>query len=138
MVSLVINSLSLWQGTNYTAEVLWQPPAREIKHQALDDSDEPDACRADAQAVGRYSGIGVEYEAERAPTKDGAGGGPAEERTCARGRGMRLFKIRESRTRMRGRDDSFRIVRLTRIQISLSNGTISREPSARLVVSAVQ
>ena len=75
----------------------------------LGDSDEPDACRADAQAVGRYSGIGEEYEVERAPTKDGAGGGPAEERrrTCARVCGMRLFKIGESRTRMRGRDDSF-------------------------------
>ena len=60
------------------------------------------------QAVGTRSGIGAEYEAERAQTKtkDGAGGGPAEERTCARGRGMRLLKIGKSRTRMRGRDDS--------------------------------
>ena len=51
--------------------------------------------------------IGAEYEAGLAQTKDGAGGGPAEEWTCARGRGMRLLKIRESRTRMRGRDDNF-------------------------------
>ena len=93
MVSLVINSLSLWRGTNYTADVRSQPPAREIRHPAQADSDEQDAlaCRAGAQAVGRHSCIGVEYEAERAPTKDGAGSGPAEKRTCARGRGMRLF-----------------------------------------------
>ena len=38
---------------------------------------------------------------------DGAGGGPAEERTWARGRGAGLLKIGESRTRMRGRDDIF-------------------------------
>ena len=85
MVSLVSNSLSLWRGTNYTADVRWQPPAREIRHPAQADSDEPDACRADAQAVGRYSGIGVEYEAEQAQTKDGAGGGPA----AGRGADMR-------------------------------------------------
>ena len=45
-----------------------------------------------------------EYEAGLARTKDGAGGGPAEEQTCARGREMRLLKIGESRTRMRGWD----------------------------------
>ena len=103
LVSLVINSLSLWQDTNYTADVWWQPPARENRHPAQADSDEPDACRADAQVDGRRSGIGVEYETERrrARTKDGAGGGPAEERTCARGRGMRLLKIGAPRTRMR-------------------------------------
>ena len=88
MVSLVINSLSLWQGTNYTADVRRQPPARETRHPARADSDEPDASRADAQAVGRRSGIGAEYEAEQAQTKDGASEGPAEEQTCARGRGM--------------------------------------------------
>ena len=69
MVSLVINSPSLWRGTNYTADVRWQPPARETRHQARADSDEPDASRADAQAVGRHSGIGVEYEVEQAQTK---------------------------------------------------------------------
>ena len=111
MISLVINSPSLWQGTNYTADVRWQPPTRETRHPARADSVEPDASRADAQAIGRRSGIGVEYEVERAQTKDGAGGGPAEERPCARGRCMRLFKIGGSRTRMRGLDDSFRIVR---------------------------
>ena len=42
----------------------------------------------------------MEYEAEKAQTKDGAGGGPAEERICAWGRGMRLLKIGEPRTRM--------------------------------------
>ena len=62
-------------------------------HPARADSDEPDASRACAQAVGRLSGSGAEYEAEKAQTKDGAGGGPAEERTCAWGRGMRLLKI---------------------------------------------
>ena len=90
----------------------WHTPARETKHPARADSpDEPDAGRADAQAVGRRSGIGAEYEVEQAQAKDGADGGPAEERTCARGRGMRLLKIRESRTRMRGRDDVFERVR---------------------------
>ena len=104
MVSLVINSPSLWRRANYTADVRWQPPARETRHPARADSDEPDASRADAQAVGRRSGIGAEYEAGLARTEDGAGGGPAEEQTCARGRGMRLLKIGEFRTRMRGRD----------------------------------
>ena len=70
MVSLVINSPSLvWRGANYTADVRWQPPARETRHPARADPDEPDASRADAQAVGRHSGIGVEHEAERAQTK---------------------------------------------------------------------
>ena len=64
--------------------------------------------RADAQVVRRY-------EAGLAQTEDGAGGGPAEERTCARGCGMRLLKIGESRTRMRGRDENFRMDPLSRI-----------------------
>ena len=76
-------------------------------HPAQADSDEPDASRAYAQAVGRHSSIGVEYEAGQVRTEDGAGGGPAEEQTCARGRGMRLLKIGEFRTRMRGRDVNF-------------------------------
>ena len=63
MVSLVINSPSLWCRANYTADVRWQPPARETRHPARADSDEPDASRADAQAVGRHSGIGVEHGA---------------------------------------------------------------------------
>ena len=109
MISLVINSLSLWQGTNYTAECGGNFPQGETRHPARADSDEPDANlnRADAQAVGRRSGIGVEYEVKQAQTKDGAGRGPAEERACTRGRGMRLLKIGESRTRMRERDDDF-------------------------------
>ena len=52
--------------------------------------------RANAQAVGRRSGIGAEYDAGLARTEDAAGGGPAEEQTCARGRGMRLLKIGSS------------------------------------------
>ena len=83
MVSLVINSLSPWLGTIHTAECGENLPARA-------DSDEPDAGRADAQAVGRRSGIGAEYEAGLARTEDGASGGPAEERTCARGRSVTL------------------------------------------------
>ena len=85
----------------------WQPPAGETRHPARADSDEPDAGRADAQAVGRRSGIGAEYDAGLAQTEDGAGGGLAEERTCSRGRGTRLLKIGEFRTRMRGRDCNF-------------------------------
>ena len=69
MVSLVINSPSLWRGANYTADVRWQPPARETRHPARADPDEPDASRADAQAIGRHFGIGVEHEAEQAQTK---------------------------------------------------------------------
>ena len=42
---------------------------------------------------------------KQAQTKDGAGGGPAEERTCTWGRDMRLFKIGAHRTRIRGRGD---------------------------------
>ena len=47
MVSLVINSLSLWKRTNYTADVQWQLPARETRHPARADSDGQDAGRAD-------------------------------------------------------------------------------------------
>ena len=67
MVSLVMNSPSLWRGASYTADVRWQPPGRETRHPARADPDEPDAsrARADAQAVGRHSGIGVEHEAGR-------------------------------------------------------------------------
>ena len=92
----------------------WQPPARETRHPSQADSDEPDASRADAQAVGRRSGIGTEYEAGLARTEDGAGGGPAEEQTCARGRGMRLLKIGEFRTRTRVRDVNFLVDPLRR------------------------
>ena len=69
------------------------------------------ASRAYDQAVGlgRLSGNGAEYEEEQAQTKDGAGGGQDEERTCVRGRGTRLLKIGGSRTRMRGRDDNSRM-----------------------------
>ena len=74
-------------------------------------SDELGTVRAGRQATGRRSGIGVENEARQARTKDGAGGGPAEEQAWTRGRGMRLLKIGESRTRMRGRDDDFEYVR---------------------------
>ena len=98
MVSLVINSLSRWQGANYTAECRGNLP--QGRHTACPDSDEPDAARAYAQAVGRLSGSGAEYEAEKAQTKDGPCCGPAKEWTCARGRGMRLLKIGTSRTRM--------------------------------------
>ena len=107
MVSLGINSLSLWLGTNHTAEFgdnlpqgrqdIRPGPSRTSRMQAW----------ANTRAVGRRSGIGAEYEAGLAQAKDGAGAGPAEEQTCARGRGTRLLKIRESRTRTRGRDDIF-------------------------------
>ena len=109
MVSLVIICPGPWPRTKYTAIVRWQPPASETRHPAQPDSDEPDVSRADAQAVGRRSGIGAEYEAGLARTEDGAGGGPAEEQACARGRAVRLLKIGEFRTRLRGRDDDFRM-----------------------------
>ena len=83
------------------------PPSCGGNLPARADSDEPGKDRADAQAVGRRSGIRAEYEAGPARTEDGAGGGPAEEQTCARGHGMRLLKIGEFRTRMRGRDVNF-------------------------------
>ena len=108
MVSLVINSLSLWQGTNYIVEFggnlpqgrqdIRPGPTRTSRMQAgptLKPSE-------DAPASERSTRRGW-------PRKDGAGGGPAEEQTCARGRCMRLLKIGESRTRMRGRDDNFRM-----------------------------
>ena len=50
-----------------------------------------------------------EWITEWAQTEDGAGGGQAEEQTCARGRGMRLLKIGESRTQMRRRDGNVRM-----------------------------
>ena len=60
---------------------------RETRHPAWADSDEPDAGlgRACAQAFGMYGrvlrGSGAEYEPEKAQAEDGAGDGPAEERT---------------------------------------------------------
>ena len=45
--------------------------------------------RAQCGPAGRRSGIGVENEARRARTKDGAGGGPAEEQVWARQGGTR-------------------------------------------------
>ena len=60
-----------------------------------------------SRAVGRRSDIGAEYDARLAQAEDGAGGGPAEEQTCSRGRGMLLLKIGEVLTRMRGRDGNF-------------------------------
>ena len=110
MVTLVINSPGPWPCTNYTAIVRWQPTSS-----GRLGPDEPGTGRADAQAVGRRSDIGAKYEAGPAQTKDGAGRGPAEEQTCMQGRGMRLLKIGESRTRMRGRDDNFRMDPLSRI-----------------------
>ncbi len=71
----------------------------EMSHPDRTNLDEPDARRAYAPDIGRSSWSGAEYETEKAQTKDGAGG--LEERTCARGRDMRLLKIGESRTRMR-------------------------------------
>ncbi len=52
-----------------------------------------------APAVRRASGSGAKYDTEKALTKEGAGGGPAEELAWTRGRGMRLLKIEEARTR---------------------------------------
>ena len=52
---------------------------------SVPDSDEPGAVRAGREASGQRSGIGVEDGAKRAQAMDGAGGGPAEERTWARG-----------------------------------------------------
>jgi hypothetical protein len=43
---------------------------------------------------------------KEARLKEGAGGGQAEERAWARGRGMRLLKIGGSRTQMRVRDSN--------------------------------
>ena len=67
------------------------------RHLARADSNEQDASKG---LQSRLFGSGAVHEAEKAHTKDGAGGGPAEEWTCTRGRGMRLLKIGESRTRM--------------------------------------
>ena len=96
MVSQVINSLSRWWRTNYTAECcgnlpqrrqdIWPGPTR--------------TSRMQAWPALKPSEDSPEYEAGQAQTKVGAGGGPAEERTCARGRALRRLKIRESRTRM--------------------------------------
>ena len=100
MVSLVINSLSQWRRTNYTAECGGNLPQGRQDIRPGPTRMSRMQVRAYAQAVGRLSGSGAEYKAEKAQTKDGACGGPAEERTCARGRGMRLLKIGESRTWM--------------------------------------
>ena len=63
---------SVWdQQHGLYRDVRWSEP----------DSDEPGAVRAGRRASGRRSCIGVEDGAQRARTKDGAGGGPAEERT---------------------------------------------------------
>ena len=96
MVSLVIICPGPWPWANCTAIVLWQPTGSGRLGRAGHDSDEPGTDRADTQAVGRRSDIGAEYDAGLAQTEDGAGGGPAEEQTCSRGRGMRLLKIGSS------------------------------------------
>ena len=54
---------------------------RDVRRSDEPDSDEPGEVRAGRRASGRRSGIGVEDGAQRALIKDGAGGGPAEERT---------------------------------------------------------
>ena len=54
-----------------------------------------------------HLGAGRKTRREKAQSMDGTGGGSAEERTWARGCGMRLLKIEEARTRMRVRDDNF-------------------------------
>ena len=93
---------SVWdQQHGLRRDVRWSEP----------DSDEPVAVLAGRRASGRRSGIGVEDGSQRARTKDGAGGGPAEEQAWAQGRGTGLLKIGESRTRMRGRDDVFEWIR---------------------------
>ena len=101
MISELANGQSGDQTHRLHRVVRWSGP----------DSDEPGAVRAGRRASGRRSGIGVEDGARRARTKDGAGGGPAEEQAWARGRGTGLLKIGESRTRMRGRDDVFEWIR---------------------------
>ena len=98
MFDLRVVEWSVWdQQRGLHRGVRWSEP----------DSDEPGAVRAGRRASGRRSGIGVEDGAQRAQAMDGAGGGLAEERTWARGRGTGPLKIEESRTRMRGRDDVF-------------------------------
>ena len=72
MIDLRVVEWSVWdQQHGRHRGVRWSEP----------DSDEPGAVRAGRRATGRRSGIGVEDGAQRARTKDGAGGGPAEERT---------------------------------------------------------
>ena len=119
MVSLVINSPGY--GLTTPRECGGNLPARA-------DSDELDMGRADIQAVGRRSGIGAEYEAGKARIEDGAGGAPAEEQTCVRGRGTRLLKIGESRTRMRGREGNFEWEPLSKDLNSMRNRTYLLSP----------
>ena len=81
MVSLSINSSGLWRRTKGTAECGGDLPRgrQNIRPGPTRTSRMP--SRADAQAVGRRSGIGAEHEAGLAQTQDGACGGPAEEQT---------------------------------------------------------
>ena len=75
MVSLVFKAhrQRRWTNARHTA---WEQQPLGIRHSARADSDEWDAGRACAPAVGRASGSGAEWEAEKAQTKDGACGGP--------------------------------------------------------------
>ena len=66
MVSLVTNSLSLWRGLTTPRSAVATSLKGDTRHPARAYSDEPDTGRADAQAVGRRSSIGVEYEVEQA------------------------------------------------------------------------
>ena len=72
---------------------------------------EPDAEGPRLKPSEAHPGAGRNTRWEKARTKDGAGGGQADEQICARGRGiiagMRLLKIEEAQTRMRVRDDRF-------------------------------
>ena len=96
MVSLVISGHRQRRWTNDRVARRGHGPSRGISHSAQPDSEEPDARRAYAPTVGRASGSGAEYDTEKAQTKGGASGGPAEERAWLRRRGMRLLKIEET------------------------------------------
>ena len=130
LISELVNGQS-GEETNCTVDVRWQPPAREIRHPAQADSDEPDACRADAQVDGIRSCIrvGAENETERARTEDRAGGRQAEER---RGRtGMQHAAAQD-----RGTPDSDASMRVWRdilfTQPNVDGGN-SNYPAQRLV-----
>ena len=102
MVSLEINGRIRRRWTDSAAGCGGAPLQGRRRHPARGDSDEPDAVRPTlnaAQVVGRGTrSRGQSTRPEMARTKDGAGGGPAEERAWTRGRCTRVLGIEEART----------------------------------------
>ena len=105
MVSLVIDSLSQWRRKRDTAECGGKLP--QGRQDIRPGPTRTSRMRAGPTLKSSEDAPASEWSRRQEPaqTEDGAGGGPAEVRTCARRRGLCLLKIGAPRTRMQGRRD---------------------------------